>query len=181
MGWLLKAFGADWIGLAVLAAIVALVSGALLVQHNKISKLEVALAQEKQGRSADRAAAAEAAASAAIASQEETSRRVAEQAEIADEAKKLTDQALADAARADAAGVSLRGAARAAATRCGASAGYPAAAGSSASASAPGMVLADVLGRLDSVAGELAKSLDAARIAGQLCERTYDALKAPPP
>lgn len=38
------------------------------------------------------------------------------------------------------------------------------------------VLLADVLGRIDARAGELAEALDASRIAGLACERSYDAL-----
>jgi hypothetical protein len=38
-------------------------------------------------------------------------------------------------------------------------------------------VLADVLGRADDRAGELAAALDASRAAGLACERAYDALR----
>lgn len=41
-------------------------------------------------------------------------------------------------------------------------------------------VLADVLGRADQRAGILAEYADKARIAGQSCERDYDALTQPP-
>ncbi|MGH2435332.1 MAG: DUF2514 family protein, partial [Pseudomonas sp.] len=38
------------------------------------------------------------------------------------------------------------------------------------------MVLSDLLARADERAGELAKAYDRARIAGQLCEASYNAL-----
>lgn len=38
------------------------------------------------------------------------------------------------------------------------------------------LLIADVLGRADQRAGELAEYADRARIAGQQCERDYDAL-----
>jgi len=38
------------------------------------------------------------------------------------------------------------------------------------------MVLSDLLIRADARAGELAKAYDRARVAGQQCEREYDAL-----
>ncbi len=41
------------------------------------------------------------------------------------------------------------------------------------------MVLSDLLSRADERAGELAFALDRARIAGQQCEREYDALTPP--
>lgn len=82
----------------------------------------------------------------------------------------------ADARRADAAAVSLRDRARhlAAAARC--ARADPAVAASSPPADAPGDLLADMLGRLDEAAGELAQYADRARLAGQLCESSYEAL-----
>lgn len=44
----------------------------------------------------------------------------------------------------------------------------------------PVVLLADVLGRADQRAGDLAQYADAARIAGQKCERDYDALTVRP-
>jgi len=38
------------------------------------------------------------------------------------------------------------------------------------------MVLSDLLARADERAGELAAAFDQARVAGQQCEREYDAL-----
>jgi hypothetical protein len=38
------------------------------------------------------------------------------------------------------------------------------------------MVLSDLLARADARAGELAKAYDQARIAGEQCQREYDAL-----
>ncbi|RYF54289.1 MAG: DUF2514 family protein [Comamonadaceae bacterium] len=46
----------------------------------------------------------------------------------------------------------------------------------SAAAYDPIGVLAEVLIRIDGRAGRLAEIADASRIAGQLCERSYDAL-----
>lgn len=47
----------------------------------------------------------------------------------------------------------------------------------SAPAASPGLVLADVLGRIDARAGELAEFADRAAIAGSACERSYDSLR----
>ncbi|MGY6237162.1 DUF2514 family protein [Burkholderia ambifaria] len=102
----------------------------------------------------------------------EIRRQLAAQQEIATDAAKERDQARRDAAAADGATDSLR---KQVATlvadvrRAGASAGSP----------ATGDVLdllADVLGRTDEVAGELAKIADERGIAGRQCERSYDAL-----
>lgn len=48
-------------------------------------------------------------------------------------------------------------------------------------AAAPDQLLADMLGRLGAAAVELAEHADRARIAGQLCERAYQALTPPSP
>lgn len=60
--------------------------------------------------------------------------------------------------------------------------GDPAPAASSTPADDRAGVLADMLGSLAERATALAEQADGARIAGQLCERAYDALRpAPPP
>lgn len=86
----------------------------------------------------------------------------------------------ADLRRADAAAVGLRDRARqlAAAARCPARSAEAAA--SSPPAEAPGDLLADMLLRIDEAAGELGRHADQSRLAGQLCERAYDALTSEP-
>ncbi|KVX55961.1 DUF2514 family protein [Burkholderia cepacia] len=99
-------------------------------------------------------------------------RRLAAQQEIATDAAKERDRAAADAADADAAADGLRkqvAALVADARRAGAATGSPAT-GDALD------LLADVFGRADERAGELAKIADARGIAGQQCERSYDAL-----
>ncbi|KVE45477.1 DUF2514 family protein [Burkholderia sp. BDU5] len=103
---------------------------------------------------------------------DEFSRRVAAQQEIATRAAKERDQARADAAAADGAAIGLRKQVAALVVdvrRAGASAAGPAT-GDALD------LLADVLGRTDERAGELAKIADERGIAGQQCERSYDAL-----
>ncbi|MBA1209811.1 DUF2514 domain-containing protein [Pseudomonas fulva] len=82
----------------------------------------------------------------------------------------------ADAAGADAAGQRLRddGANFAAAVICPGTDTAAVARGQAATRAA--MVLSDLLARADARAGELAKAYDQARIAGQLCEASYNAL-----
>lgn len=58
--------------------------------------------------------------------------------------------------------------------------GDPAAVHPGSAAGDPILLLADVLGRADKRAGDLAQYADAARIAGQKCERDYDALTNAP-
>lgn len=98
--------------------------------------------------------------------------------EIERESNESRDRAAADAAGARAAADGLRKqlAAYLAAGR--AAGGDPAAAGNGQAAGDPLGVLADVLERADRRAGALADFADAARIAGQQCERAYDALTA---
>ncbi|WP_441623340.1 MULTISPECIES: DUF2514 family protein [unclassified Cupriavidus] len=62
----------------------------------------------------------------------------------------------------------------------GRAAGNPAASGPGPAAGDPLGVLADVLSRADQRAGALAGYADAARFAGQACERGYDALNGSP-
>ncbi|RQV10388.1 DUF2514 family protein [Burkholderia cenocepacia] len=103
----------------------------------------------------------------------EIRRRLAAQQEIATNAAKKRDQAVADAVTADAAAHSLRERVAvliADVRRAGAAAGSPAT-GDALD------LLADVFGRADERAGELAKIADERGIAGQQCERSDDALK----
>jgi hypothetical protein len=54
----------------------------------------------------------------------------------------------------------------------------PGAADGGEAAEAARLVLADVLGRIDAAAGELAAYADRARVAGMACEAAYDSLAA---
>ncbi|WP_175922189.1 DUF2514 family protein [Burkholderia latens] len=106
------------------------------------------------------------------AERDEFGRRLAAQQEIATDAAKERDQARADAAVADGVADGLRkqvAALVAEARRAGAATGSPAT-GDALD------LLADVFGRADERAGELAKIADERGIAGQQCERSYDAL-----
>lgn len=97
--------------------------------------------------------------------------------EVRTDAQRKIEQAQADAAAAGAAADRLRAQAQRLAQRanqCASSAG--ATAGGQAAAS-PSVVLADVLGRADQRAGELAAAYDRARAAGLACERAYDAVR----
>lgn len=102
--------------------------------------------------------------------QAEYERQTKAQTEIMNEATQKAEQARIAAHTANAAAVRLR-------KRI---ADLVAANSAAASSSAPAGdaigVLADVLGRIDQRAGELAAYADSARIAGQACERAHDAL-----
>jgi hypothetical protein len=106
------------------------------------------------------------------AERDEFGRRLAAQQEIATNAAKERDQARRDAAAADGAADGLRkqvAALVADVRRASASAG--------SSPTGDGLdLLADLFGRADEAAGELARIADERGIAGEQCERSYDAL-----
>ncbi|MDN7936447.1 DUF2514 family protein [Burkholderia metallica] len=106
------------------------------------------------------------------AERDEYSRWLVAQQGIATDAAKERDQARADAAAADGVADGLRKQVAelvADARRAGTAAGSPAT-GDALD------LLADLFGRADERAGELAKIADERGIAGQQCERSYDAL-----
>jgi len=108
------------------------------------------------------------------AARTEEQRRTAAQQEIAENAAKERDQAGADAAAAASAADGLRKQVAVLVDR----ARHPATATGSPAAGDALDLLADVLGRTDEAAGEFARIADERGIAGQQCERDYDALTA---
>ncbi len=97
------------------------------------------------------------------------------QQKVINAANLATTAALADADRARSAADRLRQRSRTlAATSC--PAADPGAIASGPPADTPADLLADLLGRVDSAAGEIGRYADQARIAGRACERSYDAL-----
>lgn len=108
----------------------------------------------------------------------EEQRRIAAQTEIANAAKQEAELARADARAADAVAGQLRQ--RVAALVAASRAGNSSATTGSEAAGDPLGMLADVLSRADRRAGILAEYADAARIAGQACERAYGALTDTP-
>lgn len=122
----------------------------------------------------ERLAIAKQIADATTAARAEEQRRTLKIQE-ASHAELLARQAAeADAGRARSAAVGLRQRATQLAASCTAS--HPTATASSPAADSPGDLLADLLQRVDDAAGEIGRYADQARIAGQLCERSYDAL-----
>ena len=109
------------------------------------------------------------------AARAEEARRTAAVQKEADHARQDLTRAQADAAAAADAGQRLRAAIAAARRSCPAASGAPAAVGSPPADPAEG-VLADVQRRLDEAADGIAAHADAARIAGQACQRAYNAL-----
>jgi hypothetical protein len=106
------------------------------------------------------------------AARDDLGRRLAKQQEIALDATKERDQAVADAAAADGAADGLRKQVAALVERAKHSAVV---AGGPATGDALDL-LAYVFGRADARAGELASIADKRGVAGRQCERSYDAL-----
>ncbi|MEY1592699.1 DUF2514 family protein [Burkholderia sp. Bmkn7] len=99
-------------------------------------------------------------------------RRLAKQQEIATDAAKERDQAVADAVAADGAADGLRKQVAVLIER----AKHSAIVGGGPATGDALDLLADVFGRADARAGELASIADRRGIAGRQCERSYDAL-----
>lgn len=104
-----------------------------------------------------------------------TTIRLTKQQGAADAAEKLRRQAVSDAAAANGTADGMR--AYAASLAASAAACHPSAAAVGAAASAPGDVLAFMLGRLEEGGRELAAEADRRGIAGSECAERYDALK----
>lgn len=119
---------------------------------------------------------AKAEADASEAARNEESRRQAAVNEAIDNARTEIERARADADRASAAADSLRKQAQRLAASAGKACGNPATAAGGKAAASAGLVLADVLGRADERAGELAAAYDRARIAGLACQQAYEGL-----
>lgn len=125
---------------------------------------------------AEKAAQTTAALAQAAKNAEETERRLKAQKEAQDANDRLLADARRDAAGAAAAAGRLRQriAALAAADR--ATPGHPAIAGDSPPAGTSSALFADVFSRLDEALRELGAYGDAARAAGEQCQRAYEAL-----
>lgn len=148
--------------LAVIAAAVAGLAGGYFKGHADGVHTTVAAAQKAQLASV-------------MAARAEEQRRIAAQQEIANDANQKRTAALADAFAARAAAGSLQQRV----DQLVAAARYPAATTGGPATGDALDLLADVLGRADQRAGDLAEYADRARIAGQQCERDYDALTLP--
>ncbi|WP_054886639.1 DUF2514 domain-containing protein [Pseudomonas sp. NBRC 111130] len=107
---------------------------------------------------------------------QEEQRRAQAQEEARAHAQEQRTTADAGAAGADAAGQRLRDEAGKLAATVSCPGADTAAVARGQAATRAAMVLSDLLTRADARAGELAKAYDRARIAGQLCEASYNAL-----
>lgn len=98
--------------------------------------------------------------------------------QVGNDARQQQAVATADAVSADAAGDRVRDQAGKLAAGASCTPFDSGAAERGASATRAAMVLSDLFQRADKRAGELARSYDAARIAGLTCEQSYEALSA---
>lgn len=103
-------------------------------------------------------------------------RRQAAINEVTENAQTEIDRARADAAAAHAAADSLRDQAQRLAAAAGKTCSNPRPAAAGKAAGSPGLVLADVLGRVEEAGRSMAEAADRSRIAGAACEAAYDAL-----
>lgn len=115
-------------------------------------------------------------AAATTAARAEEQRRQEVVNQVINDARQQQAAANADSGSADAAGERVREQAGKLAASASCSAGDPGATERSKTATRAAMVLSELFQRADKRAGELARAYDAARIAGQACERSYDAL-----
>ena len=116
----------------------------------------------------------------AVAAEQQRARQIesgwhAGMLEVQRNAQEKLDAVAADAAAAGSAAERLRERVTELSRR---PAACPAAADGGEAAEAARLVLADVLGRIDAAAGELAAYADRARVAGMACEAAYDSLAA---
>lgn len=129
---------------------------------------------------AARAEQSAAAASASEAARAEEQRRAAAQQEVINAVESKRRRAVADAAAAASAAAGLRERAAQLAATCGA-AGDPAAADAGEAAAHAGLVLAELLGRVERAGRAMAAIADARGAAGEACEQAYGSLTAPRP
>lgn len=155
-----------WVKLLVLAGVILLLAGALKACRDSLVD---------EGRALERAEWTARQRDQLRANENESMRRLAAQEASERETRKRLDAAAAAVRRERAAAGELREELAAADRKR--RAADPAAAGQCAAAEATVDMRTDLFGRADDAAGELAAYADAARLAGQACERAYDALR----
>lgn len=161
-----------WIAAGAIAAAVATAG----VQTVRLADEKADHATTKIQAADARAEASRMYAKAETEQREEYERRQKEKDHAIGQAKTKTSVAAAAAGRADRASSSLRKSTAALVAAARKACGSTDPGNGSATAPDPLGVLADVQRRLDERAGVLAKYADAARIAGEACERSYDSL-----
>lgn len=141
------------------------------IEHNS---MQVKLDAVQHAWDAERAQDQAAALKATQEARAEEQRRAIVTQEVVNHAKAQTVVVAAAAGRALDSLARLRERAASAAGRS--VPGNPAAASGGSTAQGPGLLLADVLGRMGSAGGQLATYADQARVAGDACEQQYNSL-----
>lgn len=165
--------------IAGIALVIAIGLGAWWLHHSgyqsgaNAKELEWSAKWDKQ---AEQQATAKA--KAELKAREEEQRRQASIDKVRDDAEKQIARAESDALAASDAAAGVLEQAKRLAARAGKCPSNPSATQPGTTATEPSVVLADVLGRADARAGELAAAYDRSRAAGLACERAYDALLA---
>jgi len=118
-------------------------------------------------------------ADAELAARKAEARRRADIDRVRQDAEKQISSAERDAIAADAVAVGLREQAERLAKRASQCASHSGSAQSGDAAGQSAVVLADLLGRADARAGELARAYDRARASGLACQRAYFSLTNP--
>lgn len=154
----------------------AALASALGVQTVRLAEVNTQIAEGRADLASYKATAAESTALALRAQLQRHEQITNDQRKALNDASTETLAAPRDAAGANTAAAGLRKQVAQFAATARAALQRADAAERSAAAAAPIGVLADVLGRCDARAGRLAEIADRARIAGELCERSYDAL-----
>ena len=174
--WLLSKIGsALWPAITAVAAALLLAVG---VQSHRVKVAKQETAEVQKAWTLDRANATAAALAQETAYRAEEQRRIAAHQEIVDEADRKILAARADAVIADAVAGKLRDRVATLVAQARAAARNPTVAQASPPADDPIGVLAELQRRADARAGFLADFADRASIAGQACERAYEALTA---
>lgn len=163
-----------------LAGAAALALGAIGVQTVRLGSAQTDLAREQRDRKDERLRLVERAVAASEKARTEEQRRVSAVQEVSRDAEKALSLARADAVGARDAAGRLRRYADQLAARCDRRPEDPSAPAGGPPAEAPGAVLAGLLERAESRAGELAAYADEARIAGLACEAAYLSLTPGP-
>lgn len=164
-----------WLALAALGAAL-LAFGALQGARWQENVDGVQIARLQADRAQERAAAALIAQHTEARYRAEEARRQKEAQDVVKEARTRAARAADDARRADHAAGELRDQLAAFVARARAAAGDPATGAGSPPAAASLDLLADLSGRIDAAAGELARFAESAHGAGLACQRQYDSL-----
>ena len=176
MTWLLsKLMGYAW---PAVAAVVAALLLAVGVQTHRVKVAKQETAEVQKAWTLDRANATAAALAQETAYRAEEQRRIAAHQEIVDEADRKILAARADAVVADAVAGRLQQRVASLVAQARAAASNPGIAQAGAPADDAAGVLAIMQRRADEAAGKFADFADRASIAGQACERAYEALTA---